>query len=211
MAAADGGGGQFFVLRHDSGVNMEWSKEEDAVLRDAVVRYASEPVSVRYATISRLLQDKSARDVAFRIAWMTKKEREKRVKKDSGRLKGKNGNADASANILAAVGGVHGQRLEKNMQFLDQISRNLSSNQFQGSIELMCVTLDNMLKIVNDTKDIPGMPPLPVRVNTELIDELVACRGTQGHKSSGFGTCLGSSKPQGAFLDAERMDVDMLH
>ncbi|MFQ6641225.1 hypothetical protein Gotur_016050, partial [Gossypium turneri] len=44
--------------------------------------YASEPSIIRYAKITRQLQNKTVKDVALRCRWMTKKENTKRGKEE---------------------------------------------------------------------------------------------------------------------------------
>ncbi|GKV29177.1 hypothetical protein SLEP1_g38125 [Rubroshorea leprosula] len=69
-------------LKLDSGIALEWTAEEQAVLEDGLKKYASEPFISRYAKIAVHLPNKTVRDVALRSRWMTKKEISKRRKEE---------------------------------------------------------------------------------------------------------------------------------
>ncbi|KAK4408743.1 hypothetical protein Sango_0455300 [Sesamum angolense] len=71
------------ALRHNPGLSVDWTPEEQSILEDLLVKYASETVVVRYAKIAQALRDKTVRDVALRCRWMSKKENGKRRKDDS--------------------------------------------------------------------------------------------------------------------------------
>ncbi|KAJ6319361.1 hypothetical protein OIU78_014888, partial [Salix suchowensis] len=58
-------------LRHDPGISVEWSPDEQSILDDLLSKYASESNLVRYAKIAMKLKDKTVRDVAMRCRWMT--------------------------------------------------------------------------------------------------------------------------------------------
>lgn len=76
-----------------------------------------------------------------------------------------------------AIGGATGQLLEQNAQVFNQISANFASYQYQENINLFCQTRDNILSILNDLNDMPGimkqMPPLPVKMNEELANTIL--------------------------------------
>ncbi|CAK7349196.1 unnamed protein product [Dovyalis caffra] len=59
-------------LRHDPGISVEWTPDEQSILDDLLSKYASESNLVRYAKIAMKLKDKTVRDVALRCRWMTK-------------------------------------------------------------------------------------------------------------------------------------------
>ncbi|GLT34905.1 hypothetical protein SLA2020_093940 [Shorea laevis] len=69
-------------LKLDSGIALEWTAEEQAVLEEGLNKYASEPPISRYAKIAVYLPNKTVRDVALRSRWMTKKEISKRRKEE---------------------------------------------------------------------------------------------------------------------------------
>lgn len=68
-------------LKHDSGLATDWSPEEQSILDDALTKHAAltNPL-IKYIKIAALLSEKTVRDVAFRIRYMTKKENGKRRK-----------------------------------------------------------------------------------------------------------------------------------
>jgi hypothetical protein len=70
------------ALRHNPGLSVEWTSDEQALLEDLLSKYASESNIVRYAKIAMQLKDKTVRDVALRCRWMNKKENGKRRKDD---------------------------------------------------------------------------------------------------------------------------------
>ncbi|XP_057512690.1 uncharacterized protein LOC130794751 [Actinidia eriantha] len=70
------------ALRHNPGLAVEWTADEQALLEDLLNKYASERNIIRYAKIAMQLKDKTVRDVALRCRWMSKKENGKRRKDD---------------------------------------------------------------------------------------------------------------------------------
>ncbi|KAL7201255.1 hypothetical protein ACSBR1_033042 [Camellia fascicularis] len=70
------------VLRHNPGLSVEWTPDEQYLLEDLLNKYSSERNIVRYAKIAMQLKDKTVRDVALRCRWMNKKENGKRRKED---------------------------------------------------------------------------------------------------------------------------------
>ncbi|KAJ0051339.1 hypothetical protein Pint_03147 [Pistacia integerrima] len=76
------------ALRHNTGISLEWTPDEQSILEDLLAKFASDSTLVRYAKIAMQLKDKTVRDVALRCRWMTiytyfqKKENGKRRKED---------------------------------------------------------------------------------------------------------------------------------
>ncbi|KAE9588123.1 putative Homeobox domain-containing protein [Lupinus albus] len=70
------------AMKHNPGISLDWTTEEQAILEDGLAKYASESNIVRYAKIALQLQNKTVRDVALRVRWMNKKENSKRRKDD---------------------------------------------------------------------------------------------------------------------------------
>ncbi|KAJ0244339.1 Uncharacterized protein HA466_0189880 [Hirschfeldia incana] len=77
------------ALRHNPGISVDWTHEEQSLLEDLLSKYASESTIVRYAKIALKMKDKTVRDVALRCRWMTKKENGKRRKEDHSSRKSK--------------------------------------------------------------------------------------------------------------------------
>ncbi|XP_020599543.1 uncharacterized protein LOC110038950 [Phalaenopsis equestris] len=195
------------ALKHDPGLTVYWTAEEQGTLEDMLSKYASDPPVVRYAKVAKLLPEKTVRDVALRSRWMTKKESGKRRKDDSLSRKTKDkkeratdSTAKPSPNLVArpnippyampmmsmenddeisckAIGGPTGQLLDQTAQIFSQISGNFNHFQINDNLTLFCQARDNILKIMNELDDVPGimsqMPPLPVRLNEELANTIL--------------------------------------
>ncbi|KAJ4965116.1 hypothetical protein NE237_016965 [Protea cynaroides] len=197
------------TLKHNPGLSTEWTAEEQLILDEGLAKYASESNIVRYAKIAMQLQDKTVRDVALRLRWMTKKESGKRRKEDhnlarknkdkkekvtdpsekSSSQLGARSNVPQYAQTMipnddgvsyGAIGGATGQMLEQNARAFNQISANLAVSQMGDNINLFCQARDNILTILKDLNDMPGvmnqMPPLPVKMNEELANSILPRR-----------------------------------
>lgn len=81
-----GNSGASAALKHDPGLALEWTMDEQNILEEKLQQYASESSFVKYIKIAALLQDKTVRDVALRCRWMSKKENGKRRKADEQNL-----------------------------------------------------------------------------------------------------------------------------
>ncbi|KAK4538971.1 hypothetical protein RGQ29_032095 [Quercus rubra] len=189
------------AMKHNPGISLDWTSEEQAILDDGLAKFPSESNIIRYAKIAMLLQNKTVRDVALRCRWMTKKENSKRRKEDHN-LTRKNkdkkervNDPSAKSSHFAARPNVppyappmipvdnddgisfQGELLEQNAQALNQISANLQALQIPENINLLCQTRDNIHKIMNDLNDTPEvmkqMPPLPVKLNEELANSIL--------------------------------------
>ncbi|KAG0499839.1 hypothetical protein HPP92_004095 [Vanilla planifolia] len=195
------------ALKHDPGLMMDWTTEEQATLEELLNKYASDPSVIRYAKIAKQLPEKTVRDVALRSRWMTKKESGKRRKDDNISRKNKDkkersidssskpsSHLGARSNLpsysipmlpmdndddisYAAIGGSTGQLLEHTAQIFSQISGNFTNFQVNDNIGLFCQARDNILKVMNELNDIPGvmeqMPQLPVKLNEELANTIL--------------------------------------
>ncbi|OIW08980.1 hypothetical protein TanjilG_05956 [Lupinus angustifolius] len=70
------------AMKHNPGISLDWTTEEQAILEEGLTNYASASNIVRFAKIALQLQNKTVRDVALRARWMNKKENSKRRKDD---------------------------------------------------------------------------------------------------------------------------------
>jgi len=68
------------ALKHDPGLAVEWSFQEQTTLEDSLSKNPVEPNILKYVQIATLLPGKTVRDVALRCRWMSKKENGKRRK-----------------------------------------------------------------------------------------------------------------------------------
>ncbi|GAB4825455.1 hypothetical protein Ancab_008328 [Ancistrocladus abbreviatus] len=78
------------------------------------------------------------------------------------------------------IGGTTGELLEENKQAFLQISRNFSTFQIHENVNLFCQARENLVKIMNSMSDSPEimkqMPPLPVKLNEELVNSILPRR-----------------------------------
>ncbi|KAK3039835.1 hypothetical protein RJ639_028228 [Escallonia herrerae] len=190
------------ALRHNPGLSVEWTSDEQSLLDELLAKYASDSVIVRYAKIAMQLKEKTVRDVALRCRWMTKKENGKRRKDDHSSRKNKEKKekvADLSAKSAShvtnrsngppyaqpvismdsddgisyqAIGGATGQLLEQNAQALDQISANFSVFKIHENMNLFCQARSNILSILNDLNDMPEIMKQMPPLPVKLNEEL---------------------------------------
>ncbi|KAM5566487.1 hypothetical protein ABKV19_014911 [Rosa sericea] len=172
-------------LKHDTGLAVEWSLEEQYKLEEGLVKYADEPSIMRYIKIAATLRDKTVRDVALRCRWMTRKRR-----KPEDHTTGKKGNIrkdklvesyskmsipSAPQHNMAAyslmmhrmnqnerlqcegISGTAKHLLDQNAQAFNQITANLSTYKLQDNINLFCRTRNNLTAILNDMRGMPGL------------------------------------------------------
>ncbi|RAL54615.1 hypothetical protein DM860_001743 [Cuscuta australis] len=190
-------------LRHDNGLAMDWSVEEQYKLEEGLVKFANEPNIMKYIKIAATLREKTVRDVAMRCRWVKRKRRKhedynigKKVKDKKDKAADsslKNGKASTPSNLATyspAVddhdrsncvnsGALLGSRnlLEENNQALEQISANLSTYKLQDNIDLFFRTKNNITAILNEMGNMHGimshMPPLPVYLDEELASSIL--------------------------------------
>ncbi|XP_062172719.1 uncharacterized protein LOC133878197 isoform X2 [Alnus glutinosa] len=172
-------------LKHDTGLAVEWSVEEQYKLEDGLVKFSDEPSIMRYIKIAATLRDKTVRDVALRCRWMTRKRRkpeEHNVGKKVNNRKDKLVESSSKTNIHSSsplnfaayslmmhhmdqngrmpyegIGGATKHLLEQNAQAFNQITANLSTYKLQDNINLFCKTRNNISAILNDMRDMPGI------------------------------------------------------
>ncbi|KAL7001472.1 hypothetical protein U1Q18_002624 [Sarracenia purpurea var. burkii] len=168
-------------LKHETGLAVEWSVEEQYRLEEGLVKYADEPSIMRYIKIAATLRDKTVRDVALRCRWMTRKRRKQEDHNLGRKLKERKDKmveSSSKTNIssaspsnmtpyslimnhldhnehmpLEAVSGTARHLLEQNNQVLSQISANLSTLKFQDNIDLFFRTRNNIAAILNEYAD----------------------------------------------------------
>ncbi|CAN0827120.1 hypothetical protein LINGRAHAP2_LOCUS892 [Linum grandiflorum] len=85
MAACNSPGSSSLLLesgpsfKHDTGLAVDWSVEEQYRLEEGLQKYSDEPSIMRYVKIAATLPDKTVRDVALRCRWMTVSESEENL------------------------------------------------------------------------------------------------------------------------------------
>ncbi|MCD7457345.1 hypothetical protein HAX54_034895 [Datura stramonium] len=189
-------------LKHDTGLAVEWTVEEQYILDEGLIKFANEPRIMKYIKIAATLRDKNVRDVALRCRWITRKRRKqedyslgKKMKDRKDKLAEISSKSSASTSLMSLApyslsmnhhghgdilppGALLGTRrlLEENNQALNKISANLSTFKLQDNVDLFFQTKNNLTAILNNMKNMPGimsqMPPLPVFLNEELASSL---------------------------------------
>ncbi|KAK3021076.1 hypothetical protein RJ639_046097 [Escallonia herrerae] len=171
-------------LKHDAGLAVEWSIEEQYKLEEGLVKYADEPSIMRYIKIAAMLHDKTVRDVALRCRWMTRKRRKQEDNSLGKKVKDRKDKLGESSSKMImslappsnvayplmmhhldqrhhvpyeALSGNTWHLLEQNNQVLGQISANLSMLKLQDNIDLLCLMRNNITSILDDMRDMPGM------------------------------------------------------
>ncbi|KAL8519793.1 hypothetical protein ACS0TY_010652 [Phlomoides rotata] len=171
LSAAADGGLQIFSpssllldsvpgLKHDTGLAVEWSVDEQYKLEEGLAKYANEPHIMQYIKIAASLQDKTVRDVALRCKWMMRKRRKQEDQSLGKKLKDRkdklmdtslknNMSSASSLNVPAyslptnhhnqsnymppgALSSSARHLLEENHHAFGQISSNLSSLKVKG-------------------------------------------------------------------------------
>ncbi|KAI3719764.1 hypothetical protein L6452_20668 [Arctium lappa] len=187
-------------LKHDAGLAVEWSVEEQHKLEEGLSNYANEPSIMRYIKIAATLHDKTVRDVALRCRWMARKRRKQDEPNTGKKLKDKKDNLVESSSkpstsslptfdvapfsvtmnnrvqidgiTFEALSGSIRHLLEQNNQVLGQISANISSMKLRDNIDLFSHMKNNITAILNDMRYMPG-PPLPVSLNHDLAHSIL--------------------------------------
>ncbi|KAH6809794.1 hypothetical protein C2S51_027577 [Perilla frutescens var. frutescens] len=188
-------------LKHDTGLAVEWSVEEQYKLEEGLAKYGNEPHILQYIKIAASLQDKTVRDVALRCRWMMRKRRKqedpslgKKVKDRKEKLMEaslKNNISSPSLVNLPAYSlptNHHNQSdyiysgvlsstarhlLEENNHAFGQISANLSTLKLQENLDLFCRTRNNLTTVLNDMKNMPGIMSQMPPLPVLLNEELV--------------------------------------
>ncbi|KAK6266259.1 hypothetical protein QUC31_017096 [Theobroma cacao] len=97
-------------MKHNTGIALDWTLEEQAILDEGLKKFASESSIIRYAKIAMQLQNKTVRDVALRCRWMTKKENSKRRKEEHNLArKSKDKKASAKKQVSLSLYDTHMQ------------------------------------------------------------------------------------------------------
>ncbi|XP_076960171.1 uncharacterized protein LOC143636469 [Bidens hawaiensis] len=184
-------------LKHDAGLAVEWSVEEQNKLNEGLSRFADESSIMRYIKIAATLNDKTVRDVAMRCRWMARKRKKTDEPHMAKRSKDKdkkdnlvvssskpsmssvpkldvapfsiamNNRDQIDDNTFEALCGSIKELVEQNSKVLGQISANISSMKLQDNINLFNHTKDNITAILNDMRYVPG-PPFRVSLNEDL-------------------------------------------
>ncbi|CAH1416649.1 unnamed protein product [Lactuca virosa] len=187
-------------LKHDAGLAVEWSAEEQHKLDEGLSQFADEPSIMRYIKIAATLRDKTVRDVALRCRWMARKRRKQEGLNMGKKLKDKkdtlvesftkpsissvptlnvapfsvtmNNHVQIDSITFEALSGSIRNLLEQNNQVIGQISANISSMKLQDNIDLFNHMKNNITTILNNMRYMPG-PPFPVSLNEDLAHSIL--------------------------------------
>ncbi|XP_051148262.1 uncharacterized protein LOC127263329 [Andrographis paniculata] len=189
-------------LKHDTGLAVEWSIDEQYKLEEGLAKFSKEPTIMQYIKIAALLRDKTVRDVALRCSWMMRKRRKQDDQTSAKKIKSrkekfvesslKNNISSASSvnaatyalprnqydhsgcTLSGALSGATRNLLEENNQAFGQISANLTTLKLQQNIELFLRTRNNLTTILNDMSNMPGIMSRMPPLPVFLNDELAS-------------------------------------
>ncbi|KAL6576970.1 hypothetical protein OROMI_011246 [Orobanche minor] len=188
------------ALRHNPGLSLDWTPEEQSMLEDLLAKsgYASESTVVRYAIIAQALRDKTVRDVALRCRWMSKKENGKRRKDENNSRKNKDKKEKVTDSLpkSSQVANCSGDPLYVQSMMSMDSDDGISFKAIGGAVgqllELNAQALDqisanfsackiheniNLFCQARNSSDMPEimkqMPPLPVKLNDELANSIL--------------------------------------
>ncbi|XP_042756027.1 uncharacterized protein LOC111912375 isoform X2 [Lactuca sativa] len=168
-------------LKHDAGLAVEWSVEEQYKLEEGISKYGDEPSIMRYIKIAATLRDKTVRDVALRCRWMTDNLMESSSKPSVSSITTLNvAPFSVTMNNRFQSGGIPFEALslstrhllEQNKQVFGQISANISALKLRDNVDLFSHAKNNITTILNDMRYMPG-PPLPVSLNEDLANTIL--------------------------------------
>ncbi|KAK9663877.1 hypothetical protein RND81_14G003900 [Saponaria officinalis] len=159
-------------LKHDAGLAVEWTEDEQYKLEEGLLKFKDEPSILKYVKMAASLRDKTVRDVALRCRWMTKKRRkqeESNMARKGNYRKDKFMESSSKTNLVSAS--LHNvapysfqqnqtdrnqrlkcqvlssrakQLLEQNFQAFNQIDSNMTCFKLQDNIDLFCCARDNI-------------------------------------------------------------------
>ncbi|XP_071693550.1 uncharacterized protein [Rutidosis leptorrhynchoides] len=168
-------------LKHDAGLAVEWSSEEQYKLEEGLSIYADQPSIMRYIKIASTLRDKTVRDVALRCRWMTDKLLETLSKPSLSSISTSNvapfsvtmnnNRIHSGVSPFDALSVSTRRLLEQNNRVFGQISANISALKLQDNVDLFNHARNNITSILNDMRYMPG-PPLPVSLNESLANTI---------------------------------------
>ncbi|KAG8475570.1 hypothetical protein CXB51_032368 [Gossypium anomalum] len=189
---------------HDTGLAVEWSVDEQYLLKEGLEKYKKEPNIMKYIKIAATLPDKTVRDVALRSRWMQRKRRkpeELNAGKRVNNRKDKLVESSSKMNMPSALpqntapypltmhpldqnGRIPSEDGEKYL--LDEMNTLSSCLCYflllQDNVDLFCHAKNNITAMLKDMRDMPGlmshMLPLPVSVNEDLANSML-CSATQ--------------------------------
>ncbi|KAL9241323.1 hypothetical protein vseg_015447 [Gypsophila vaccaria] len=177
-------------LKHDAGLAVEWTEEEQYKLEEGLVKFKDEPSILKYVKIAAMLGDKTVRDVALRCRWMTRKRRKQEEstllrkgnhRKNVAPYSFQQNHLDRNQHLKCQVLSSRAkQLLEQNLQAFNQIHTNMTCFKLQDNIDLFCHTRDNINNInaiLNNMTEYSGkmshMQYLPISIDQNLANSIL--------------------------------------
>ncbi|KAI4385825.1 hypothetical protein MLD38_003818 [Melastoma candidum] len=188
--------------KHDEGLAVDWTAEEQAKLNEGIKRYANEPNIMKYIKMAGMLPSKTVRDVALRCRWLTRKRRKpeehsvgKKIcnKKDKLVESSKRMNLPSELLINTArstslfhpadrleaapfEGNIGPTKLllEDNYRTFNQITANLHSLKLHENNDLLYRTRNNLAAILTEMRDMPGIMRRMPPLPVSIDDDLAS-------------------------------------
>ncbi|KAI0499585.1 hypothetical protein KFK09_017791 [Dendrobium nobile] len=163
-------------LKHDTGLAVDWSYKEQAILHHGLIKYADQPSILKYIKIAALLPEKTVRDVALRCRWMSRKESDKRRKLEEFYTGKKLKDRKEKMVNSSSMENIHQGNVAGYPFMMHQVNHN---NQLltEDNADLFLRTRNNITAILNSMSGMPGimsqMPPLPVTINEDLVTTIL--------------------------------------
>ncbi|CAM8950677.1 unnamed protein product [Rhodiola kirilowii] len=189
-------------LKHDTGLAVEWSVEEQYTLEISLDKNKSDPSIMKYIRIASNLPEKTVRDVALRCRWTARKRRKQEEHYSGKKVTSRKDKSVESCPKLSLTSaqpfnirthsppmqqiGQSGldqsdasndtvkQFLQQNFDTFDQISVNMSTYKFQENIELFYRAKSNIAAALNEMVQLPGLPRFPISINEDFINSLLS-------------------------------------
>ncbi|VVB03249.1 unnamed protein product [Arabis nemorensis] len=159
------------VMKHQSGIAMNWTSEEQAILDHGLIRYSSEPSTVlRYAKIALELENKNVRDVAMRCRW-------KYEIIDMVVASNSAPYLIVPSPLLRVEHGITNELIEQNRQMFNQITENFANLMLKENFIFFSKIGENIRKLLKDlNENVPEtmkhMPQLPEMLRDDLVDAI---------------------------------------
>lgn len=165
-------------LNYKQGVtNTEWTENEDSILEEGLIRYASLPKLKQYAKVQELLPRKTIRDVAFQCQSKNKMKKAIVSASTTSWPKSLVTKANQDEILCNKIGGLAGKLLEENMKGFMLISKNMEPSKVQDNIKIFAKIRDNILIVSNKLSVMPegirNMPSLTEKMNEELVNAIL--------------------------------------
>ncbi|KAF7809046.1 triose phosphate/phosphate translocator, chloroplastic-like [Senna tora] len=165
--------GSALGLKLDIDVSLRWTPEEQAILQQGLIQFASEALPNQYTKIASQLKNKTARDVALRVRWVKKQQKGNR-RNDDHSLTRKRKDMQEGVPDLSAMSSHYAISSSYEDDLLDQNEQafnRINTNHVEETINILCQIRDNIIKIRNGsdnfTEKMKLIPPVPVEISVK--------------------------------------------